>query len=149
MKGSSLFPRVSIFNPKAHLAITSMVKALNVLPNQSTKFKTGALIQKSKTLGCYYSLASIFPSFSTKVVTRSHKLATQSLINTDIYFEIKHIHLKFLFFSQLRITRLILPVVKAGVTDDRMSFHSCPFIILNHLRITFVFTSKVYKTNPT
>jgi hypothetical protein len=34
---------------------------------------------------CYYILASIFPSFSVKVVTRSHKLSTHPLISTDIY----------------------------------------------------------------
>jgi hypothetical protein len=63
MKGSSLFPRVSIFNPNAHLAITSMVKALNVLPNQSTKFKTGALIQKSKTWMTLLQFGVNFPIF--------------------------------------------------------------------------------------
>jgi hypothetical protein len=40
-------PRVSIFKPKAHLAITSMVKALNVLPNKSIKFETGIIKGKA------------------------------------------------------------------------------------------------------
>ncbi len=48
-KESSLFPRLSIFKPKAHLAIPSMEKALNVLQcykkhrnkvNDSTHLKT-------------------------------------------------------------------------------------------------------------
>ncbi len=39
VKGSAFFPRVSIFKPKAHLAITSMVKAQKILPNESNEFK--------------------------------------------------------------------------------------------------------------
>jgi hypothetical protein len=44
-------PRVSIFKPKAHLAITSMVKALKVLPNKSIKFETVRPIIKGKAIG--------------------------------------------------------------------------------------------------
>jgi hypothetical protein len=49
------------------------------------------------------------------------------------------------FIYLLFRTRLILPVVKAGVTEERMSFHSCPVINVIHLRITFVLIPKDYE----
>lgn len=39
MNGSSLSPRLSIFNPKAHRAITSIVKALKILSQTTNKIR--------------------------------------------------------------------------------------------------------------
>ncbi len=42
-------------------------------------------------------------------------------------------------------TSLILPVVKMGVTDERISFHSLSWIMLNILRKTLRLTEKLWK----
>ena len=41
-----------------------------------------------------------------------------------------------------RPTRLIFPVVNAGVMDDLTSFHSCPRIMINIFLMTFERRSK-------
>lgn len=46
-----------------------------------------------------------------------------------------------------RLAILIFPVEKAGVTEDRTSFHSWSFMIVIIFRTTFVVTVMFYQKN--
>jgi hypothetical protein len=79
MNGSSFSPSLSIFKPKAHLAITSMVNELNTLEiNQSLLSNHLKLIESN------YSLAFAFPLSAALSSSLSASRSAHSLISSDI-----------------------------------------------------------------
>jgi hypothetical protein len=87
---------------------------------------------------------SIFLDDSRDTVTQTgntifdqdgHLIKNKETVSDELVFSLE------IFPYKMKITRLIFPVVKAGVTDERTSFHSCPFSRTNHLRMTFDFIS--------
>jgi hypothetical protein len=80
MNGSSCSPSLSIFKPKAHLAITSMVNELNTLEiNQSS-----LLGSHWKLIESNYSLAFAFPVSTALCSSLSASKSAHSLISSDI-----------------------------------------------------------------
>ena len=79
MNGSSFSPSLSIFKPKAHLAITSMVNELNTLEINQSLLSNHFKLNESN-----YSLAFAFPVSAALCSSLSASKSAHSLISSDI-----------------------------------------------------------------
>ena len=120
MNGSSLAPRSSIFIPKAQRAMTSIVKALNWLLYSMSHYSL------SLVLNIFFNSKLHFRIDFPLIFGNITEFDGQSL--SALFNHHRHLNINSFLHSETNIkllnydTLLILPVVKAGVTEDRMSF---------------------------
>jgi hypothetical protein len=146
MNGSSFSPKLSMVIPNAHRAITSMVNALKFLYRTLNNY---CLDYKPRWKSCvtFWHPISLHSQLSFEICLPAgwHTLLSSltSVNREDDNNWLSKVYRKRLCFIISSYTSLILPVVKMGVTDERTSFHSLSWIILNILRKTLRLTAKL------